>query len=53
VRRTRALVLNAAAAVRMAPVAARLLAEALGRDQAWADAQVADFLAVAKGYSVG
>ena len=51
-RRTRALMLNAAAAVRMAPAAARLLAEELGRDQAWADTQVAEFTALAKGYSV-
>ncbi len=51
-RRTRALMLNAAAAVRMAPTAARLLAGELGRDPAWAEAQVAEFTALARGYSV-
>jgi glycerol-3-phosphate dehydrogenase len=52
-RRTRALVLNAAAARRMAPTVANLLARELGRDQAWGDRQLAEFAALAKGYSIG
>jgi glycerol-3-phosphate dehydrogenase len=52
-RRTRALHLNAAAAVAMAPEVARLMAAALGRDQRWADDQVAQFTAIASGYRVG
>ena len=51
-RRTRALVLNAAAAVRMAPAAARLLAKELGRDQAWVDGQVTAFNDVARHYQL-
>jgi glycerol-3-phosphate dehydrogenase len=51
-RRTRALLLNAAAASRMAPAAARLLARELGRDQAWADSQVAEFLQLAAQYNI-
>ena len=42
-RRTRALFLNARAAVRMAPSVASLLARELGRDRAWADAEVQRF----------
>lgn len=51
-RRTRALVLNAAAAMRMAPAVARLLARELGRDEEWAATQVEEFMAVAKGYAI-
>jgi glycerol-3-phosphate dehydrogenase len=51
-RRMRALLLNAAAAQRMAPAAARLMARELGRDQAWADAQLTDFLQLAAQYNV-
>ncbi len=51
-RRTRALLLNAAAAVRMAPRAAALMAAELGRDKAWAAAQVREFEALAEGYLV-
>jgi glycerol-3-phosphate dehydrogenase len=51
-RRTRALLLNAPAAARMAPAAARLLARELGRDEAWASAQVAAFLELAAQYNV-
>jgi glycerol-3-phosphate dehydrogenase len=50
-RRTRALLLNAKAAARMAPAAARLLARELGRDQAWADEQAASFLELAGQYN--
>jgi glycerol-3-phosphate dehydrogenase len=52
-RRTRALFLNARAAVAMAPRAAALLARELGRDAAWAAAEVAAFTHVARGYMVG
>lgn len=51
-RRTRALFLNAKAAVRMAPKVAELLAKELGRDVAWQSRQVEIFTAVAKGYMV-
>lgn len=52
-RRTRALFLNARAAVAMAPRAAALLARELGQDAAWAAAEVAAFTHVARGYMVG
>ncbi len=51
-RRTRSLFLNARAAVAMAEPAARLLASELGRDEAWARAQVAEFRELAKQYMV-
>ena len=49
-RRTRALFLNAKAAIRMAPRAAELLARELGRDQTWASAQVEAFRETARAY---
>jgi glycerol-3-phosphate dehydrogenase len=51
-RRTRALLLNAKAAVAMAPEAAKIMADELGRDQAWQADQVAQFTAIARGYIV-
>jgi glycerol-3-phosphate dehydrogenase len=42
-RRTRALLLNARAAVRAAPVTAQMMATELGQDQTWADEQVRTF----------
>ena len=51
-RRTRALFLNARAAVAMADAVAGLLAAELGRDGTWAAAQVAEFRALAKQYMV-
>jgi glycerol-3-phosphate dehydrogenase len=51
-RRTRALFLNARAAVAMAPETAQLLAAELGRDEAWQATQVAEFMALAQGYMV-
>jgi glycerol-3-phosphate dehydrogenase len=51
-RRTRALFLNARAAVAMAEPVAGLLAAELGRDGTWAAAQVAEFRALAKQYMV-
>jgi glycerol-3-phosphate dehydrogenase len=51
-RRTRALFLNARAAVAMAEPVARLLAAELGRDSAWASSQVAEFTVLARQYMV-
>jgi glycerol-3-phosphate dehydrogenase len=51
-RRTRALFLNADAAIAMAEPVARLLAAELGRDDAWIAAQVAEFRALAQQYRV-
>lgn len=51
-RRTRALFLNAAAAVRMAPRVAELLAEELGRDEAWKANQIREFTQLATGFMV-
>jgi glycerol-3-phosphate dehydrogenase len=51
-RRTRALFLNAAAAIAMAPEVARLMALELGRDAAWQQAQWAEFIAMAQHYLV-
>jgi glycerol-3-phosphate dehydrogenase len=52
-RRTRALFLNAQAALRMAPRVAALMAQELGRDCQWQAAQLAAFSEVAKGYLLG
>ena len=49
-RRTRALVLDARAAVETAPRVAALLARELGRDAAWQSEQVAGFRELAGGY---
>jgi glycerol-3-phosphate dehydrogenase len=51
-RRTRALFLNAKAAIRMAPRVAAILAQELGHDKAWQVAQVEAFNKVAAGYQV-
>ena len=51
-RRTRALFLNAHAAMDMAPAAATLLAKELGRDERWRDAQVKSFLELAQRYTL-
>jgi glycerol-3-phosphate dehydrogenase len=51
-RRTRALFLNADAAVAMAPAVARLLAGELGKDEAWIAAQVKAFRELAEQYKV-
>jgi len=47
-RRTRALLLDAKAAMRAAPLVARLMAEELGRDAAWQQQQVDSFCALAQ-----
>jgi glycerol-3-phosphate dehydrogenase len=49
-RRTRALFLNARAALAMAPKVADLLARELGRDESWKAEQLAAFAAVARQY---
>jgi glycerol-3-phosphate dehydrogenase len=51
-RRTRALFLNARAAMRMAPRVAALMAGELGRDAEWQAAEVERFHEVAKNYAV-
>lgn len=49
-RRTRALILDARAAMEIAPRVASLMAAELGRDQNWQDAQVHAFQELARGY---
>ncbi|MDQ8185096.1 FAD-dependent oxidoreductase [Pelagicoccus sp. SDUM812002] len=49
-RRTRALLLDAQAAIESAPRVAQLLAEELGREASWAENQVREFTELAKGY---
>ena len=49
-RRTRALFLDARAAIEAAPAVAKLLAAELHQNEAWIEKQLADFSAVAKGY---
>jgi glycerol-3-phosphate dehydrogenase len=51
-RRTRALFLNARAAMNMAEAVARLLAAELGKNEAWIEAQVKEFCALAARYQV-
>ncbi|HKA54807.1 MAG TPA: glycerol-3-phosphate dehydrogenase/oxidase [Candidatus Binatia bacterium] len=51
-RRTRALFLNAKAAIAMAPRVAELMAKELNRDQAWQAKEVNSFRELAKGYVV-
>ena len=51
-RRTRALLLDAAAAAESAAETAALMAAELGRDEAWVAAQVQEFQALAAGYQV-
>jgi glycerol-3-phosphate dehydrogenase len=51
-RRTRALFLNARAAMAMAEPVARLLAAELRRDEAWVSSQVKEFCALARQYTV-
>jgi glycerol-3-phosphate dehydrogenase len=51
-RRTRALHLNAASALRMAPEVATILAEELGRDCCWQRRQLEQFQALAASYQI-
>ena len=49
-RRTRMLILDARSSIEAAPVVADLMAQELGRDDAWASEQVAHYTELAKGY---
>jgi glycerol-3-phosphate dehydrogenase len=49
-RRTRALFLNARAAIEMAPAVAKLMASELDRDEGWIQDQIASFKHLAEGY---
>ena len=49
-RRTRALFLDARAAIEAAPAVADLLAKELGRSEAWRDEDLQSFLTLAQGY---
>jgi glycerol-3-phosphate dehydrogenase len=51
-RRTRALFLNARAAIEICPAVAKLMAAELGRDETWEHEQVAEFERLAAGYLV-
>lgn len=51
-RRTRALPLNARAAIAMAPAVASLLAAELGRGETWVQSQLADFTSIARNYVI-
>lgn len=51
-RRTRALFLNARAALEMAPAVARLMARELGQDPSWVTRQLEAFAEVARGFLV-
>ncbi len=51
-RRTRALILNARASVKIAPKIAALLAAELGHDQAWAEGAVAEYEKLAAPYII-
>lgn len=51
-RRTRALFLNARVAIEIAPQVAAIMAEELGNDKNWIDAQAEDFRSTAKGYLI-
>ncbi|HEY2081546.1 MAG TPA: glycerol-3-phosphate dehydrogenase/oxidase [Verrucomicrobiae bacterium] len=52
-RRTRALFLNAKAAIRMAPRVAEILARELGRDEKWQARQIEAFNQIARGFLAG
>ena len=49
-RRTRALFLDARAAMDMAPAVARIMAEELNKDEDWEKQQVLSFISVAENY---
>ena len=51
-RRTRALFVDARAAIAMAPQVAQIMAAELAKDAAWQEAEVRDFNAIAKNYLV-
>jgi glycerol-3-phosphate dehydrogenase len=43
-------VLDAKASLEAAPAVARLMAQEMGRDEAWIEAQVEDYRSLAEGY---
>lgn len=49
-RRTRALLLNARASIEAAPVVAEILADEMGKDDAWAERMTEDYRQLARGY---
>jgi glycerol-3-phosphate dehydrogenase len=49
-RRTRSLILDAAASMDIAATAAHLMAQELGRGSGWEKQQVAEFQSLAQGY---
>ena len=51
-RRTRSLLLNAAASVEVAPKVAEIMAKELDKDQAWIDDQVAQYKTLAANYMI-
>ena len=51
-RRTRALYLNARAAIAMTPAVARIMARELGRDEMWQRGQSGEFERIAEGFLV-
>ena len=51
-RRTRTLLLDAKAAVALAPAVAKIMASELGRDERWQSEQVAEFNMIAEAYTV-
>jgi glycerol-3-phosphate dehydrogenase len=52
-RRTRAILLDAKAAMESAPVVAAIMAREMKKDEAWEKEQVADFYLTAKNYLPG
>jgi glycerol-3-phosphate dehydrogenase len=49
-RRTRALLLDAKAAIESAPLVAELMAKELGKDEAWVKNEIDGFNSIAKNY---
>ena len=49
-RRTRALLLDARASIKIAPKVAEIMARELGRDEAWQAAQIEEYRTIAKNY---
>lgn len=51
-RRTRALLINAAASIACAPLVAQLMAQELQKDETWVATQVSEYTSLANGYCV-
>ncbi|MBF0228734.1 MAG: hypothetical protein HQK63_03970 [Desulfamplus sp.] len=49
-RRVRMLLLDARVSMKMAPEVAEIMAQELGRNKAWIDSQIQDYMELAKGY---